>query len=131
MSKSKKTAQAAVQQEPATAAAVDQPMQAVSGDGAGQALPEMADQPVEQVAAAVPHPAAPGAQQEPEDLIDALVLCDGSLDGITRYRAGTLLQGVPEALAAANSHWLDMHPAAVEHAMANGAEVAVFLTQMP
>ena len=65
-------------------------------------------------------------EPNPEDVTDVLVLCDGSLDGITRYGAGSVLQGVPESLAQANSHWLDAHPAAVDHAQNNGAEVVTY-----
>lgn len=121
MTKAKTKAQAAEVQVPAAA---EQPEQVVTGDGTGQALPEITDQPVEQVAEAVQQTAA--AQElepDPEDVIDALVLCDGSLDGVTRYRAGSVLQGVPESLAQANSHWLDAHPSAVEHALKNGVAV--------
>lgn len=121
MSKAKTKAQAPEVQEPV---ATEQVEQVVTGDGTGQALPEITDQPVEQVAEAVQQTAA--AQElepDPEDVIDALVLCDGSLDGVTRYRAGSVLQGVPESLAQANSHWLDAHLSAVEHALKNGAAV--------
>lgn len=121
MSKAKTKAQAPEVQEPV---ATEQVEQVVTGDGTGQALPEITDQPVEQVTEAVQQTAA--AQElepDPEDVIDALVLCDGSLDGVTRYRAGSVLQGVPESLAQANSHWLDAHPSAVEHALNNGAAV--------
>lgn len=121
MSKAKTKAQAPEVQEPV---ATEQVEQVVTGDGTGQALPEITDQPVEPVTEAVQQTAA--AQElepDPEDVIDALVLCDGSLDGVARYRAGSVLQGVPESLAQANSHWLDAHPSAVEHALNNGAAI--------
>lgn len=118
MSKAKTKAQAAEVQAPTTA---EQPEQGVVGVVTGEALPEVAEQPEAQVAAAVQQPDAP--EPDPEDVIDVLVLCDGSLDGITRYRAGSVLQGVPESLAQANSHWLDAHPSAVEHALNNGAAI--------
>lgn len=56
-------------------------------------------------------------------MIDAFVLCDGSLNGVARYSAGTVLQGIPESLADANGHWLDTNPAAIEHALNSGAKV--------
>lgn len=118
MTKAKTKAQAAEVQVPAT---TEQPEQVMTGDGSGEALPEVAGQPEEQVAAAVQQPAPP--EPDPEDVTDVLVLCDGSLDGITRYGAGSVLQGVPESLAQANSHWLDAHPSAVEHALNNGAAI--------
>lgn len=109
------------------AATTDQAEQMVTGDSTGAALPEVADKPAEQAAQSVHQlPVSnPGPEPDaaPEDVIDAFVLCDGSLDGVTRYRAGTVVQGIPESLAEANSHWLDTHPAAVEHALKNGADV--------
>lgn len=118
MSKAKTKAQAAEVQAPTTA---EQPEQGVAGVVTGEALPEVAEQPEAQVAAAVQQPDA--TEPDPEDVTDVLVLCDGSLDGVTRYRAGSVLQGVPESLAQANSHWLDAHLSAVEHALKNGAAV--------
>lgn len=98
--------------------------QEVSGDGTGQALPETGGPGVEREAPAIePQASTPAPKQEPEGVIDAFVLCDGSLDGTTRYPAGSVLQGVPESLAEANRHWLDTHPSAVEHALSNGAVV--------
>lgn len=121
MSKTKTKAQAPEVQEPAKPEQVEQ---VVTGDGAGQALPEITDQPVEQVAEAVQQTAAAqDPEPDPEEVTDAFVLCDGSLDGINRYRAGSVLQGVPESLAEANAHWLDTNSAAVEHALNSGAEV--------
>ena len=111
------TKQKAKAQEPAVqetvAAALNEGV--VTGDGPGEALPEIVDPPVEQVGAAM--------TLEPEDVTDAFVLCDGSLDGVTRYRAGAVVQGIPESLVQAHSHWLDAHPFAVEHALNNGAAV--------
>lgn len=125
MSKPKTKAQTPEAQAPATA---EKPMQVVNGDGSGEALPVVAEEPVEQVAEAVPQPkTAPtsniGPDTDPEEVIDAFVLCDGSLNGVTRYRAGCVLQGVPESLAETNRHWLDTNSAAVEHAMNSGADV--------
>ncbi|MBF6631813.1 MAG: hypothetical protein ITG01_11785 [Comamonas sp.] len=125
MSKAKTKAPMAEAQEQV---ATEQPEQVVTGDSTGQALPEVEAQPEAQVAAAVQQPepvAMPSANTDPEPdaLIDAFVLCDGSLDGITRYRAGSVLQGVPESLAEANAHWLDTNSTAVEHALNSGAEV--------
>lgn len=125
MSKPKTKAQASAEQAPtAVKESEKEPGPVVTGNDRNQADPAKTDQPVdkpvEQVAAKAAHqPVA----QEPEDLIDALVLCDGSLDGVTRYRAGQVLQGLPESLAEAHSHWLDVHPSAVEHALDRGAAV--------
>ena len=140
MSKAKKKAEESVVQQPAAPADTEQPAQVVAGDGTGEALPEVVEESVVQEAEAVQQPDDPDANPDPEpdtapkpeqeDLIDAFVLCDGSLDGITHYRAGTVLQGLPESLAEAHSNWLDTHPAAVEHAMNSGAEtVAYFADQ--
>lgn len=125
MTKQKAKAQEPVAQEPA---AIDGNQGEVVGNGAGEALPEVALQPVEQEAAPVvpaPEP-KPLPEPESEDVIDVFVLCDGSLNGDARYKAGCVLQGVPEPLAKANSHWLDSHPAAVEAAMGNGAQVLTY-----
>lgn len=125
MTKPKAKAQEPVAQEPA---AVDDNQGEAVGTGAGEALPEAAPQPVAQEPAPVV-PAfdpAPLLDPEPEDVTDVFVLCDGSLNGDARYKAGCVLQGVPESLARANSHWLDSHPAAVEAAMDNGAQVLAY-----
>lgn len=115
MTKPKAKAQEPAVQE-TVAAALNEGV--VTGDGSGEALPEIVDPPVEQVGAAM--------TLEPEDVTDVFVLCDGSLDGATRYKAGCVLRGVPESLAKANAHWLDAAPAAVEAAKANGAQVLAY-----
>lgn len=56
----------------------------------------------------------------------AFVLCAGSLDGESRFPAGCVIEGVPADTLAANGHWLDAAPAAVEAAMANGAQVLTY-----
>lgn len=115
------------------AAATNQAEQMVTGDGTGAALPEVAEKPAEQAVETVQQSPVSNPDPEPdaapEDVIDAFVLCDGSLDGVTRYRAGTVVQGIPESLAEANSHWLDTHPAAVEHALKNGAATVDYLQE--
>lgn len=128
MSKAKTKAQDPTVQEPAAPPVTELPEQVLTGEGTGEALPEVGLHPVEQMAEAVQLPdAGPAPEPEPEpeqeELIDAFVLCDGSLDGITRYRAGSVLQGVPESLAEANARWLDTNSTAVEHALNSGAEV--------
>ena len=125
MTKAKTKAQEPEVQKPAE---VEQAEQVVVGDGSGEALPEVAQQPADQVGETTTQSEVLEPEQagEPEDVIDALVLCDGSLDGVTRFKAGMVLQGIPEPLAAANSHWLDVHPAAVDHAQNNGAEVVTY-----
>lgn len=120
MSKQKTKVQEPEVQKPAE---VEQTEQVVVGDGSGEALPEAAEQPVGQAGEVNPQPEAPELVGESGDVIDALVLCDGSLDGITRFKAGVVLQGIPESLAEANRHWLDAHPDAVEHALRSGAPV--------
>nr|WP_314710497.1 hypothetical protein [uncultured Comamonas sp.] len=103
--------------------------QEVIGDSSGEALPDATQEPEVQTTTAVQQPTTTEQSEhdpEPEDVIDVFVLCDGSLDGITRFPAGSVLQGVPESLAEANGHWLDSHSAAVEHALANGAPVIDF-----
>lgn len=116
--------------EQQAAAATDQAQQEVTGDGTGAALPQVSDKPAEQLAEAVQQPPVSNPDPKPdavqEDVIDAFVLCDGSLDGVTRYLAGSVVQGIPESLAEANSHWLDIHPNAVEHALNSGAAIAVY-----
>lgn len=109
-------------------AATDQAQQEVTGDGTGAALPQVSDKPAEQTAEAVQQPPVsnPDPEDPQEEVIDAFVLCDGSLDGVTRYVAGSVVQGIPESLAEANSHWLDIHPNAVEHALNSGAAIAVY-----
>lgn len=127
MSKPKKAAEAeTLPAAVADAAADGVAEQVATGDGAGQALPEVGALSVERTAPAIESQASalasvPAAKQESEDVVDAFVLCDGSLDGTTRYPAGSVVQGVPESLAEANRHWLDTHPAAVEHALNSGA----------
>lgn len=129
MTKAKtKPQEPAVQTPAATDAAATsaQNEQEVTGDGSGEALPDAIQEPAVQAASAVQDSATteqPEVEPEPEDVIDVFVLCDGSLDGITRFFAGSVLRGVNESLAEANVHWLDPHPAAVEHALANGAPV--------
>lgn len=132
MTKAKPKTQEPEVQTPAApdgAATNAQTQQEVTGDGSGEALPEAAQEPEVQRTTAELQSATSGPPEEdpePEDVIDAFVLCDGSLDGITRYHAGSVLQGVPESLAQANRHWLDTHPAAVEHALDSGAAVAYY-----
>ena len=111
---------------PEVTAASEQTQQEVTGDGSGEVLPDVPQEPEVQTVAAVQQLVTteqPQTELEPEDVIDVFVLCDGSLDGITRFPAGSVLQGVPESLAEANDHWLDSHPAAIEHALADGAPV--------
>ncbi len=56
----------------------------------------------------------------------AFVLCAGTLDGATRYPAGCVVEGLPDDVLKANTHWLDAAPAAVEAAKANGAQVLAY-----
>lgn len=58
MSKAKTKAQEPAVQEPVAAAGTELPEQVVTGDGTGEALPEVTDQSVEQVAEAVQLPDA-------------------------------------------------------------------------
>lgn len=128
MTKQKSKAQEPQVELPAAPAA-GQAGQVVTGDGSGEALPEVSQVAEEQVSTAAQQPTTTEPlheDSEPEDVIDAFVLCDGSLDGITRYHAGSVLQGVLESLAEANRHWLDTHPAAVEHALNSGAAVVYY-----
>lgn len=134
MTKAKTKAQEPEVQTPAapdSTAASTRNEQEVTGDGSGEALPDASQEPEVQTASAVQDSATTekpevGPEPEPEDVIDVFVLCDGTLDGITRFFAGSVLRGVNESLAEANVHWLDPHPAAVEHALANGAPVIDF-----
>ncbi|MBP7645360.1 MAG: hypothetical protein KA751_01235 [Comamonas sp.] len=132
MTKAKTKAQEPEVQTPAApdaVAASAQNEQEVTGDGSGEALPGATQEPEVQTATVVQQPTTTEQSEhnpEPEDVIDVFVLCDGSLDGITRFFAGSVLRGVNESLAEANGHWLDPHPAAVEHALANGAPVIDF-----
>lgn len=132
MTKAKTKAQEPEVQTPAApdaVAASAQNEQEVTGDGSGEALPGATQEPEVQTATVVQQPTTTEQSEhnpEPEDVIDVFVLCDGSLDGITRFFAGSVLRGVNESLAEANVHWLDPHPAAVEHALANGAPVIDF-----
>ena len=132
MTKAKTKAQEPEVQTPAApdaVAASAQNEQEVIGDSSGEALPDATQEPEVQTTTAVQQPTTTEQSEhdpEPEDVIDVFVLCDGSLDGITRFPAGSVLQGVPESLAEANGHWLDSHSAAVEHALANGAPVIDF-----
>ncbi len=132
MTKAKTKAQEPEVQTPAApdaVAASAQNEQEVTGDGSGEALPGATQEPEVQTATVVQQPTTTEQSEhnpEPEDVIDVFVLCDGSLDGITRFFAGSVLRGVNESLAEANVHWLDPHHAAVEHALANGAPVIDF-----
>ena len=108
---------------PEVTAASEQTEQEVTGDGSGEVLSDVPQEPEVQTVAAVQQLVTTETELEPEDVIDVFVLCDGSLDGIRRFPAGSVLQGVPESLAEANDHWLDSHPAAIEHALAGGAPV--------
>lgn len=108
---------------PEVTAASEQTEQEVTGDGSGEVLSDVPQESEVQTVAAVQQLITTETELEPEDVIDVFVLCDGSLDGIRRFPAGSVLQGVPESLAEANDHWLDSHPAAIEHALADGAPV--------
>lgn len=60
-------------------------------------------------------------KQAPEGVVVAVALCAGSFNGSVRIPAGAVIDGVPAEVAQANSAWLDIAPAAVEYATANGA----------
>lgn len=66
------------------------------------------------------------ATKKQEATVSAFVLCAGSFDGVPSYPAGGVIEGVPVALAEANTHWLDTAPAAVEAAKENGAQVVEY-----
>lgn len=129
MSKIKKQAAAetlptAPVEDAGVAAATDQE---VTGDGAGQALPEVDGASAERDAPAIESQAAnpaPGPELSAQ-AIDVLVLCAGNVAG-NRYEAGTVLEGVPSEVAKGYIGMLDAHPDAVFYARAHGATVIAY-----
>lgn len=136
MSKIKKQAEteappaAAAADAAATAGAI---AQAITGDGTGQALPEvdetnaLREAPAIESQTAVPVPVpVPEPEPEPEvEIVDVLVLCAGNVAGI-RYEAGIVLEDVPVNVAQAYAGMLDAHPDAAAYARARGAEVLAY-----
>lgn len=66
------------------------------------------------------------ATKKQDTTVSAFVLCAGTFDGVTSYTAGSVIEGVPAALAEANTHWLDAAPSAVDAAKENGAQVVEY-----
>lgn len=103
--------------------------QEVTGDGAGQALPEVDGASAERDAPATESQAAgPAPAPAPElsvKTVDVLVLCTGNVAG-NRYEAGAVLEGVPSDVAKTYSGMLDAHPDAVFYARAHGAVVSAY-----
>lgn len=105
------------EQSPAeTLSAKNQPQPSTVEDTTAPGTPLAEEQKDQQI--------QPLKTEEPKT-ITVYVLCAGSVGG-QRYSAGVVLEGVPEEVAQAHAPMLDLHPAAVNHAMATGATVVAY-----